>query len=309
MEDIYNLVNKTLEGNNPASDTSVGAPLLLGFGRSGTITPEGAPSLSSPSSTRQEPALSDQPAGGSRMGGSVDSVSVDSYLGRPRLEWSRWVRCESSFSVLLVPAKPGIFALGEEMVPALSDAFDAAPEGRPSLAQRFSAGNTTGTISVPEGRPNAAGKRMIALFHISDADDLGMALGRLFLPGNPLLAKLNAGRCFVRYAVIEDSAQRSVACAAFRRWMNASAEIASGIQQDPCGAGAPGREAVQQYPCGSVIPVRPQSVTEIDYESSVRSLKDNSPSTSSAWGVGFMEAPNRETKEVSRRPTPLPSGF
>ena len=33
-----------------------------------------------------------------------------------RLPWTSWFRCESSFSVLLAPAKPGIFALGEEIV-------------------------------------------------------------------------------------------------------------------------------------------------------------------------------------------------
>jgi len=280
MENIFRLVSESLARHNldisnfhdqstssdggplkPDTNFGVAPPLSRSVRQGGSVdsgsvdaqSGKGAPSLSSANAARQ--------------GGSVDSP----------LNWSRWFRCESSFSVLLVPAKPGIFALGEEMVPALSDAFDAAPEGR----------------------PNAAGKRMIALFHISDADDLGMALGRLFLPGNPLLAKLNAGRCFVRHAVIEDAAQRSAACAAFRRWMNASAEIASGIQQDPCGS---------DRPCGADTLVRVQHGSETD-SSSIKASKNNSPSTSSAWGVGFMEAPNRETREVSRRPTPLPSGF
>ena len=174
-----------------------------------------------------------------RQGGSMD---LDSYLDHLRVEWSRWFRCESSFSVLLVPAKPGIFALGEEVVPA-----------------------------------GDGSKRMLALFEITETADLGIGLSRLFSPGNPWLEKLNAGRCFARFAVIEDAAQRSAVCAAFRRWMQDSAEAASGIQQGPC---------------GSNIPVRP-----------------NEPSTSSAWGVGLMEAPNREAKEVVSRPRPLPSGF
>ena len=45
---------------------------------------------------------------------------------------------------------------------------------------------------------------MLALFQISETDDLGMALGRLFLPGAPEGERLAAGRCFARYAVIED---------------------------------------------------------------------------------------------------------
>src|SRR5215467_10928542 len=33
-----------------------------------------------------------------------------------RLEWSRWFRCESHHSLLLVPSKPGVFALAEEII-------------------------------------------------------------------------------------------------------------------------------------------------------------------------------------------------
>ena len=68
-----------------------------------------------------------------------------------RLEWSRWFKIDSSDSALLVPAKPGIFALGEEII--------------------------TPGENAPEG------KRMLALFQISQSDDLGMTLGRMFLPG------------------------------------------------------------------------------------------------------------------------------
>jgi len=33
-----------------------------------------------------------------------------------RLQWSRWFRCESSFSLLLVPSAAGIYTLGEEIL-------------------------------------------------------------------------------------------------------------------------------------------------------------------------------------------------
>ena len=33
-----------------------------------------------------------------------------------RLHWSRWFRCESHHSLLLVPSKPGVFALAEEIM-------------------------------------------------------------------------------------------------------------------------------------------------------------------------------------------------
>ena len=164
-----------------------------------------------------------------------------------RLQWTTWFRCESSFSVLLAPAKPGIFALGEEVVPPESMG------GRPSSP--------------------AVCKRMLGLFHVSDADDLGMTLGRLFLPGNPLRERLAKGRCFARYTVVEDSAQRQTATAIFQRWMQESAETASGIQYDA-------RQS--------------SKVVEI-----------SKPSSSFAWG---MEVQDREAEEL-KHPQPLPSGF
>src|SRR5215470_6140537 len=115
---------------------------------------------------------------------SLARHGVEPTIDHLRLQWSRWFRCDSSFSVLLAPAKPGIFALAEEIVPAEDS-------------------NVGPRASSP------ASKRMLALFEIKDSDDIGMALGRLFLPGNPLREKLETGKCFARYAVIEDSAERS----------------------------------------------------------------------------------------------------
>jgi hypothetical protein len=117
-----------------------------------------------------------------------------------RLQWSSWFRCQDSFTLVLAPCKPGLFALGEEII---------AP----------------GEMGVGEG------KRMLALFQISEADDLGMALGRLFLSRNPERERLTNGRCFARYVVIEDATQRRTAYAALQRWMASSAEAASGVPQ------------------------------------------------------------------------------
>jgi len=116
---------------------------------------------------------------------SLARHGVEPALDHLRLQWSRWFRCDSSFSVLLAPAKPGIFALAEEVTAAAENS-----------------------------------KRMLALFEIKETDDIGMALGRLFLPGNPLREKLETGKCFARYAVIEDSAERSTAYKVFERWLN-----------------------------------------------------------------------------------------
>jgi len=111
-----------------------------------------------------------------------------------RLQWSNWFHCEDSFSIVVAPCKPGIFALGEELI---------AP----------------GESAVGEG------KRMLAVFQISQADDLGMALGRLFLSGSPARQRFASGRCFARYVVVEDATQRQTALAALQRWMATSVDL------------------------------------------------------------------------------------
>ena len=117
-----------------------------------------------------------------------------------RLQWSNWFRCQDGFSLVLAPCKPGLFALGEEVI-------------------------ARGELAVGEG------KRMLALFQISEAEDVGMALGRLFLSGNPARERFASGRCFARYVVIEDANQRRTALTALQRWMTSSAEAATGAQQ------------------------------------------------------------------------------
>jgi len=185
---------------------------------------------------------------------SLAQNGVSIALNHQRLEWSRWFRCESSFSVLLAPSKPGIFALGEEII---------APE---------------------EGS-----KRMLALFEVIETDDLGLALGRLFLPRSPQRAKLDAGGCYARFTVIEDAAERASAHEALCSWMDQSAETASGLspQNDPGGAGAIARESERAIPGA-------QAVAEAQ------------PSFSFPWG---MEPPRRESQVNVVGPKPLPSGF
>jgi hypothetical protein len=121
---------------------------------------------------------------------------VEPVFDYRRVQWSRWLRCTDSFSLVLMSSKPGVFALGEEIV-----------------------------------APATGGRRLLALFQVSETDDLGMALGRLFLPGSPQRERLASGRCFARYAVIEDATQRHAACGALQRWLSSSSETASGITE------------------------------------------------------------------------------
>src|SRR5437899_9705101 len=119
---------------------------------------------------------------------SLARNGVETPLDHRRLQWSRWLRCENSFSTLLIPSKPGLYALGQEVI-------------------------------APGELPVTGGKRMLALFRISETEDLGMALGRLFLPGSPERDRLLGGRCFARYAVIEDEVQRRYSYSAIQQWM------------------------------------------------------------------------------------------
>lgn len=127
---------------------------------------------------------------------SLARLGVEPTFDHLRLQWSRWFRCDSSFSVLLAPSKAGIFALAEEIV-ALDEPVGA-------------------WASSP------VRKRMLALVEIKETDDIGMALGRLFLPGNPLRERLETGKCFARYTAIEDAAERSAAYKIFERWLHDS---------------------------------------------------------------------------------------
>ena len=75
---------------------------------------------------------------------------VETAFDHRRLQWSPWFRCVDSVSLVQLSSKPGLFALADEVVPS-----------------------------------DAGSQRMPALLRICEADDLGMALGRLFLPRNP----------------------------------------------------------------------------------------------------------------------------
>jgi hypothetical protein len=190
---------------------------------------------------------------------SLAQNGVSIALNHHRLEWSRWFRCESSFSVLLAPSKPGIFALGEEIV-----------------------------------APDDGSKRMLALFDVIKTDDLGLALGRLFLPRNPLREKLEAGECSARFIVIEDAVERASAYTALRNWMDQSAETASGLSP-------------QNGPSGADTLVRKSDEFPPEMLSGTESIvADAQPSFSFRWS---METPSRELNGKVSGPAPLPSGF
>src|SRR5438128_54994 len=186
---------------------------------------------------------------------SLARHGVEPTFDHVRSQWSKCFRCDSSFSVLLTPAKPGIVALGEEITSEID-------------------GN----------------KRMLALFQISETDDLGMTLGRLFLPGSPLRERLSAGSCCARYTVIEDPLQRATANKIFQRWMQESAETATGLST-----------------CGADTPVRESATKKIEPNTAANIVdRENMSGTLAAWGP---ELQDRDTVQARVRPAILPSGF
>jgi hypothetical protein len=99
-------------------------------------------------------------------------------------QWSAWSRCESSFSLLLVPHKPGVYALAEEVIDS-----------------------------------GAYGRRMLAMFAVTASDDLARSISQLFMPSHPLCARMAQCRCFVRYAEVADPAVRQETAQALERWL------------------------------------------------------------------------------------------
>jgi hypothetical protein len=132
---------------------------------------------------------------------SMARHGFDLSVDHRRLLWSRWFRCESSFSLLLVPSAAGIYTLGEEIV-------------------------------APGEIPSTGGKRMLAVFQIAETEDLCITLSRQFAPRSPLSERLASGRCFVRFATVADATHRQTACKALQHWLATSAEAALGIVKD-----------------------------------------------------------------------------
>ena len=180
---------------------------------------------------------------------SLARYGLDRPVDPRRLQWSRWFRCDSPHSLLLVPSKPGIFAVAEEVM-------DLGSEGHvepPPFAGNEHAGATaigtkhvgTAALGCPAERSSAAcavetsapvaevgSRRMLAVLQFSEDDNMAYVLDRMFSHINPLRSRLHSGNCFVRFVIVEDQQQRRAICAALNQWMRNSAEKATGFASD-----------------------------------------------------------------------------
>jgi len=162
-----------------------------------------------------------------------------------RLQWSRWFRCDSTHSLLVVPSKPGIFALAEEIMDLgptntlgaskahVGTAAPGCPAEQSSAVASTDATPEASTAGIADGTHTTdLASRMLAVLQFSEDDDMAFTLDRMFTRANPLRERLASGRCFLRFVVIEDQAQRRSICNALNQWMLSSAEKASGIGVD-----------------------------------------------------------------------------
>jgi hypothetical protein len=165
---------------------------------------------------------------------SLARHGLDRPVDPRRLQWSRWFRCESPHSLLVVPSKPGIFALAEEIM-NLGPGHTHAP-----VTDREGHDFSRGTIAFPTSPALAAAgiadgthtadvvRHMLVVLQFSEDDDMAFTLDRMFT----MRARLASGRCFLRFVVIEDGNQRRSICNALNQWMQSSAEKASGLPAD-----------------------------------------------------------------------------
>jgi hypothetical protein len=175
---------------------------------------------------------------------SLARHGLDRPVDPRRLQWSRWFRCDSPHSLLVVPSKPGIFALAEEImefskphVGTAEQSSAAASGASTSWGSTVREGHDFSRAVTPErNSPALAAEapvhRMLAVLQFSEDDDMAFTLDRMFTRANPLRTRLASGRCFLRFVVIEDQAQRRSICAALNQWMLSSAEKATGIGAD-----------------------------------------------------------------------------
>src|SRR5580704_16845198 len=178
---------------------------------------------------------------------SLARHGFDNPVDPRRLQWSRWFRCDSPHSLLVVPSKPGIFALAEEVMDlGSSKASEAGNTHVGTDAFVRPAEQSSAAVSstpTPDGSTNREGhdfsraaelppRRMLAVLQFSEDDDMAFTLDRMFTRANPMRARFASGHCFLRFVVIEDQSQRRSICAALNQWMLSSAEKASGIGTD-----------------------------------------------------------------------------
>ena len=263
---------------------------------------------------------------------SLARHGFDRPLDYRRLRWSRWFRCESHHSLLLVPSKPGVFALAEEIVEfdtdrVGTDAFVRPAErssATPVEERRFSAASSAGmgaAALAAEGssRKQANPKRMLAVSEFFEADDMAFVLDRMLARQNPMRDRLNCGRYFIRFVVIEDAVQRRSVHDALNQWIaehslanqsiSNSADQAGGIAAHFAGS-------LELTPATEYVPAAMAAQSNLfENAGPARTLTASAASKNSIFS-GDTRTPSISAQQLDSGaatnihcPSPLPSGF
>jgi hypothetical protein len=137
----------------------------------------------------------------------------------------------------------------------------------------------------------------------------------LFLPGNPERERLSVGRCFARYVVVEDPAQRRSSYAALQRWMAESADLRvgpAGLEDSLASPDALVRGG-ERSSLGSMSGRDSRQAGFVSGHDFSRAINAALPSTALAAAATLADAsepPKSSNKEAQiGPPAPIPSGF
>jgi hypothetical protein len=274
---------------------------------------------------------------------SLARHGLDRPVDPRRLQWSRWFRCDSPHSLLVVPSKPGIFALAEEVMdlgPKKVNMETAAGPGNAHVETATGPGNVhveTAALGCPErssaqsSAPAILGgvallrsdsqppsdaasaaevpvRRMLAVLQFSEDDDMAFTLDRMFTQVNPLRARLASGLCFLRFVVIEDGNQRRSICAALNQWMQSSAEKATGLPADfQSSLELPNVGRAPSPATADSVPARVGRTLLSDSADSTRNAaRTTQPKPDTKYPAPY---PDSGANKNLHCPQPLPSGF
>jgi hypothetical protein len=245
---------------------------------------------------------------------SLARHGFDRPLDYRRLHWSRWFRCESHHSLLLVPSKAGVFALAAEIMDLGSKAGSTNQEGH-DVSRADTAVKNVAALAAEElhdgGHKVEPIRRLLAVTRFFEDEDMAFVLDRMLAYENPMRAGLNSGRYFVRFVVIEDGSQRRSICDALNQWIANSSEKASGI-------GSHFASSLELTPATEYVP-RASDVQGSLFESrsagqlaSERESKGLSPATASVTALVSPAAASQLDSGAAANlhcPSPFPSGF
>ncbi len=270
---------------------------------------------------------------------SLARHGLDRPVDPRRLQWSRWSRCDSPHSLLVVPSKPGIFALAEEITasvaraPSPATAAADAQRGSSQTGRSVNSGSANDNSgshgsaplggaalqhcdsdSIPRGDAALAAelptRRLLAVLQFCEDDDMAFTLDRMFTRINPMRDRLASGRCFLRFVVIEDQAQRRTICSALNQWMLSSAEKATGLPPDFSSSLEVTRVGAGDSPAHESTTTRVGRTLLSDSADTMPTPAPTSqPVGNKTNVVAMLRNPDSGAAKNLHCPHPLPSGF